>query len=161
MGKTIDSVIGDVIRREGGPTDDPQDKGGPTAWGISKVANPEAWKDGPPSEAEARAIYLRKYVQGPGFDKIEDKALQAQLVDFGVNSGPAIAIMKLQGILSVPMDGVLGPQTLAALTTLKAEEVNNLLVATRVKMVVSIAVKNPGQLRFLSGWVDRSLQFLE
>ena len=158
---TVDTIINNIISTEGGYVDNPADKGGPTAFGISEKANPQAWVNGPPTAKEARQIYMQKYVIGPGFDKIQDKQLQAQLVDFGVNSGPAIAIKRLQEILKVPGTGVLGTETLTALATIHPEEVNNLLVAARVKMICRIVQKTPSQLQFLEGWIDRALQFLE
>ena len=158
----IDSIIDDVLKREGPPTNDPTDTGGRTAFGISEKANPAAWADGKVTEAEARAIYERKYVDFPGFRGVEDKHLQAQLIDFGVHSGPAIAIMNLQAILKVTVDGVLGPKTLEALQkALPFEDVNNHLVAARIRLIGRIVSKNPSQVKFLNGWLDRSLQFLE
>ena len=156
----IDDDITLEIKLEGPPTDDTNDKGGPTAFGISKVNNPDAWKNGPPTEAKARAIYLSKYVNGPGFDKIKDPQLQKQLIDFGVQSGPAIAIQKLQFILGTEVDGILGPQTLAAIDRIHPEDVNNGLMVERIKMICRIVTNNPLQLKFLNGWIDRSCQFI-
>jgi lysozyme family protein len=158
---TIETIINDVIRREGAATNDPADNGGRTEFGISEKANPEAWKDNKVTEAEAREIYLKKYVTGPGFDKITDKLLQAQLVDYGVNSGPYLAVMKLQEILHVDVDGVLGPQTLAAIQGITPSELNNLLVSARIKMIGKIVSKNPSQLKFLNGWLNRALEFID
>lgn len=159
---TLEKIIRDVIATEGNQqlTNDPADTGGKTIGGISEKWNPEAWKDGPPSPEKQREIYMQKYVLGPGFDKIADKALQAQLVDFGVNSGPAVAIKKLQKVLAVTEDGVLGPQTLAALKQTHPDDVNNCLVAERVRMIGKIVSNNPTQLRFINGWLDRAVQFL-
>ena len=154
-----DSVINDILKREGPPSNDPIDKGGATAFGISKVSNPEAWKNGPPTQEQARNIYIQKYVNGPGFHQIEDKQLQAQLVDFGVNSGPAVAIQKLQDILKVTVDGVLGPETLKVLKTLHPDDANNLLVAARIRMICKIVQRDPSQLKFLLGWCNRALEF--
>lgn len=153
-------VITNEIKTEGAPTNDPVDKGGPTAFGISEAANPDAWKNGPPTEAQARAIYQSKYVDGPGFSQIKDKQLQAQLIDFGVNSGPAIAIQKLQEILHVKVDGVLGPQTVVIANGMNSDDINTALAVSRVKMIGKIVTKNPSQLKFLNGWLDRALQFL-
>jgi len=157
---TTDDIITDIIRREGPATDDPLDIGGRTAFGISETANPQAWADGRVTEAEARAIYERKYVNGPRFNKIQDPTLKAQLVDFGVNSGPLIAIMKLQFILGVDVDGVIGPQTLGVLDLLPAADVNNALMVERVKMIGRIVQRNPSQLKYLSGWLNRALDFM-
>ena len=154
-------IIAGIVAREGGFVNDPQDKGGRTFEGISEKSNPDAWKNGQPSEAQVRQIYQQRYVSGPGFDNITDTQLRTQLVDYGVLSGPMIAIQKLQGILKIPLDGVLGPVTLSALATVHPEDVNNLLVAARVKMIGQIVVKNPTQLKFLNSWLDRALQFLK
>lgn len=156
----ITKIIDDILRREGGFVNNSADKGGRTDFGISEHAHPEAWRDGKVTEDEARDIYFNKYVKGPGFDRIADPHLMAQLVDFGVNSGPAIAIQKLQGILGVKVDGVLGPKTLAALSERDVREVNNLLVGERMKMICRICVKNPSQLAFLNGWANRCFEFL-
>lgn len=153
-------VIGDVIKREGPETNDPVDPGGRTKYGISEAANPDLWKDGPPTEAQSRERYEERYVKGPKFDKITDRQLREQLIDFGVNSGPMVAIKKLQEILHVDADGVIGPQTLAALNQIHAEDVNNTLVASRVKMIGKIVTNNPTQLKFLNGWLNRALEFL-
>jgi lysozyme family protein len=159
---SVDEIIEGVIEREGGGkvTNDPVDKGGRTQYGISEKSNPAAWADGKVTADEARAIYLKKYVEGPGFDKVVDRQLQTQLIDFGVNSGPSIAIKKLQQVVGTEQDGVLGPETLAAVNSCHADDVNTSLVILRVKMIGQIVVKNPAQLRFLNGWLDRALQFL-
>lgn len=153
---TIDSIISDVIHREGVESNNPADPGGRTKYGISERGNPDLWRNGPPTEAQARERYLQRYVVGPGFDKIPDAGLMAQLVDFGVNSGPQLAIQKLQGVLGVAQDGIIGPATLAAITP----ATNNLLVAARVRMIGKIVQKNTSQLTWLGGWLNRALEFL-
>jgi lysozyme family protein len=158
---TDHDIISDVLRREGATeTNDPLDGGGRTHYGISEVHEPEAWTDGTVTEAEAREIYHRKYVRGPGFDRIPDHALRAQLIDFGVNSGPMIAIMKLQAIVHADVDGVLGPQTLGLLAQMHPEAVSNELVKARMLMICRIVQKNPSQIKYLAGWASRILEFL-
>jgi lysozyme family protein len=158
----VDDIITDIIKREGGDivTNTPGDVGGRTQYGISETSNPQAWVDNKVTEAEAREIYLKKYVNGPGFDKIVDPQLQAQLVDFGVTSGPQLAIMKLQECIGADGDGVLGPQTLQLIEGIYVPDINNRLVSARVKMIGKIVTKNPSQLKFLNGWVNRALEFL-
>ena len=160
---TINDIVSDVIKREGGAkaTNDPADGGGRTQYGISEKSNPEAWADGRVTEEEARAIYEKKYVIYPGFDKVQDDRLRAHLVDFGVNSGPQVAVSKLQEILGVVVDGVLGVRTLDALNARRADDLNNRLVASRVRMIGRIVSKVPSQLKWLNGWLDRSLSFME
>ncbi len=160
---SIDQIISDVEVREGGPvvTNDPADIGGRTQFGISETANPEAWSDGVVTEDEARAIYLQKYERSPKFDTLPG-ALQPLLIDWGVLSGPQLVTMKLQALLGVAADGKVGPATLAALprTAEGVLRLNNLLVAERVRQVGRIVAKDPSQAKYVSGWLNRALEFL-
>ena len=163
----FDSIISDVIRREiggeadGGYTNDPVDTGGRTQYGISEKENPTAWLDGKVTSEEARAIYLNKYVKWPKFDQIPEvySKLQAQLIDFGVLSGPQLAIMRLQALLKVKVDGLLGPKTLMALVVMEPRSINNRLMGERLKMFGRIVKRDPSQVRFIEGWINRALEF--
>lgn len=157
----ITNIIDDILRREGGFSDHEADAGGRTDKGITERDHPEAWADGRVTDSEAREIYRRKYVEGPNFHLVPDPHLMAQLVDYGVNSGPYIAIKKLQGILGVKQDGQLGPKTLAALAERDPRDVGNKLVAERIKMIGHIVSKNKSQIVFLNGWLQRALEFLK
>jgi type VI secretion system secreted protein VgrG len=160
MAFSMSDTIDGVIKRDGPATNDPKDLGGRTQLGISENANPDAWKDGVVTAEEAQAIYTQKYVKSPHFDMIQDPHLFLQLVDTGVLSGPEIAIRKLQEILKVTVDGVLGPETLAALALQNPKVVNNQLVIARIRMICRIVQKAPAQIKFLCGWCDRALSFL-
>ncbi len=151
----------DVLKREGGATatNDPLDPGGRTQYGISERSNPVVWADGKVTEEEARAIYQAKYITGPGFDNIADMKLRSLLVDYGVLSGPFIAIQALQRVVGVTPDGVIGPATLAALAAHVGNVVNG-MVAERVKMIGRIVVRNPSQVKYLNGWLNRCLEWL-
>ena len=156
---TIAEIIDNVIEREGPETNDPLDKGGRTAYGISEAANPKAWADGKVTEAEAREIYERKYVKWPGFDKIAHPRLREHLIDYGVNSGTQLAIMKLQKILGVEVDGKIGPETLAALEAADPVRINNLLALVRMRMFGKIVKKDLRQGKYLDGWLARAEEF--
>lgn len=157
MSFKVTDLIGDIIKREGGYTND---LGGRTEYGISERANPEAWADNKVTEEEARQIYTQKYLVGPGFDQIADEHLRSQLVDFGVNSGPSIAIKALQEILGVEVDGVLGPATIGAMKLVEPAWLNNQIMASRLRLFARLVSKRPSQVKFLVGWVNRALEFL-
>lgn len=159
---TIDDIILAIIKREGSTlTNDPADHGGRTIYGISENAHPEAWAHGTPSLEQAKAIYMQKYVINSGLNQIEDLDLLAQLVDFAVNSGPILAIMKLQEILHVDQDGKLGPQTMKSMYIVDLRRINNLLVGSRIKMFGRIVSKDPSQIKWLNGWINRALEFIK
>ena len=155
-------IIKEVIQREGGATatNDPSDAGGRTQYGISERSHPKAWLDSQVTLAEAIDVYHQKYLKGPGFDRITDPRLRSQLVDYGVNSGPGVAIQKLQSVLKVEIDGILGPKTLAVANAADPVLLGNKLALERVKMIGRIVNKNSGQAKFLNGWLDRALSFL-
>jgi lysozyme family protein len=157
------AIIEGIIDREGGRgklTNTPGDAGGRTFEGISERANPDLWRAGPPSHADVLARYEERYVKGPGFDRIADLRLRNQLVDFGVTSGPAIAIMALQRSVGVPPDGVLGHGTLGALAALDPRAVGVKVTVERLQMIARLVAKNPSQLKFLVGWITRATEFL-
>jgi len=156
-------IIDEIIRREGGDkeTNDPTDRGGRTKYGISEVHNPEAWADGDVDYQEARSIYERKYIVGPRFNRVKNDKLRELLIDYGVNSGPQLAIQKLQEILKVKTDGILGPKTLAAIEAQEPRRLTNQLALARIKMMGRIAKKDPSQLKYINGWLDRAGSFIE
>ena len=161
---TLNDIVSDVIKREGGSTatNDPSDRGGRTQYGISERVHPEAWTDNKVTEKEAREIFLAKYVVWPGYHRIpaSHQKVQAQLIDFGVLSGPNIATQKLQLVLGAKPDGIFGTKTLATLVTRDQREVCNLLAVRRALMIGRLVKKNPTDLVYLNGWLDRVLSFV-
>jgi len=164
---TLDALIAEIIAREGGFVDDPADRGGATKYGITARVLGE-WRrltraatraevqalDLP----EATAIYRQRYVIGPGFDTLPDP-LRVQLVDFGVNSGPARAVRWLQRVLGVPVTGALDAPTRATLDASPARLVNDALVAARLYMIDDLTDGDPTQKRFEEGLESRALTF--
>ena len=102
---TIDSILDDILRREGGYVNHPADRGGATNFGIT-AQTLGAWRKlgraataaevQALTETEARAIYRQQYITGPGFETIAHPALLHLLVDAGVHSGPKRAVQWLQ-----------------------------------------------------------------
>ena len=108
----------EIFKSEGGFVNDPHDTGGATNMGIT-IGTLRKHRSSPVSvkdvrnltKVEARAIYTKRYwrkVQGDALPS----GIDAAVMDFAVNSGPARAIMFLQEIVGEVQDGVLGPNTL-------------------------------------------------
>ena len=101
----IDGLVAALIEREGGFSDHPADRGGPTMYGITEaVARAHgfrgAMRDLPLDEASA--IYRRLYWLRPRFDQVAARAprVAAELFDTGANMGPAVAATFLQRALT-------------------------------------------------------------
>jgi lysozyme family protein len=173
----VDELIDGLIEREGGYVNHPNDRGGPTKFGISEaVARAHGYAGAMRNlpRDEAVAIYKRLYWLRPGFDQVAKRsdAVAAELFDSGVNMGPAVAATFLQRALSalnrdrkdypdlVP-DGRIGPATLGALDTFlklrgkrAGEEVLlRALDALQGERYIRLAERRPANEAFLYGWL--------
>ncbi len=159
MDPSIEKLLQDILLKEGGLSDDPDDKGGLTKFGISQKAFPSLDIASLTPE-RAKQIYYERYVIAPRIHLLPTP-LQALLTDYAVNSGPGVAIKALQRVLRITEDGMIGNETLKALVNADLRKVTNGVVRERVMMLGRIVVKAPKQVKFLSGWLKRALSFLQ
>ena len=165
---TEDEILDDLIRREGDQyTDHPQDRGGPTRWGVTLNTLREERGLGVTArdvenltEAEARDIYRRRYIRRPGFDMVKDDRLRALLVDFGVNSGPKRAVVALQRAIGADPDGRFGAETMKRLEGKDGPRTYAEVLRARLRLYVDIVLADREQLVFLRGWMNRLGEFL-
>lgn len=174
-------IIAGVIVREGGFVNNPADRGGPTKYGIT-AATLGQWRQlGRPATAdevealevsEASAIYLAWYVDAPGFtaENIPNEGLRLQLIDFGVNSGPARAIRWFQRAIGAPATGKIDQSTRTLIHYLDRERFGNrraldaagdVLVAARLYMIDRTTDASPNQKQFEEGLESRALEFFQ
>jgi lysozyme family protein len=172
----IDELIDAVIDREGGYVRHPADRGGATRYGITEAvarANGYAGDMRQFARPAAVAIYRRAYWQRPGLDRVAERAprLAAELFDTGVNMGPGTAATFLQRALNalnrgasdypdVPLDGRVGPATLAALDRFlgtRGAAGQAVLVkaidSLQGERYLALAEKRPADEAFLYGWL--------
>lgn len=172
---TIEQIIDRVVAVEGGYVNHPDDLGGPTIWGITeRVARRHGFTGfmQDMSRDAAKAIYLREYVVAPGFHKVHELSPQIaeELVDTGINCGPAVAAIMLQRALNafndrarlypdVPVDGDCGPATISALRAYLAKrggraEVVMLraLNGLQAERYIDLSEKRAGNEAFTFGW---------
>lgn len=129
--KTVDQEIADVIEREGGYSNHPADRGGPTRWGITEQVARAYGYAGDIRElpkSTAAAIYRRRYWTDVRFDQVAEvyPRVGSELFDTGINMGQAVAARFLQRALNllnadaslwpdIVADGQIGAMTIAAL----------------------------------------------
>ena len=162
----IDRTIDRILRREGGFNDKPADRGGPTNVGITQRTL-TIWIGHDATVNDVRnltrntavEIYRKLYVLKPQFHKIEDAALQAQLIDCGVLHGTGWATRRLQEIVGVSrVDGIIGPITLAAINFDSAlNGLNEKFLSRRIRRCVRIVDRDETQMVWLWGWQRRAL----
>lgn len=164
----INEIIDDIMAREGGYSNHPQDRGGPTNHGITQSIL-SAWLHHPASEAEVRAlmpdtarpIYLQLFYIEPGFECIADYDLLNLVIDSAVQHGPMTVIRWLQRICDVAQDGKLGPITSAAIDSHGAAWLYRRLLSRRIGYYFSIIAASPSQSVFARGWYNRLAPFIE
>ncbi len=142
-------LIDRVLSHEGWYSNDPQDPGGETQWGISKRAHPDV-NIKALTRAQAIDIYRADY-----WDKIKGDQLPAgiafQVLDAAVNHGVRTASRWLQASVGVTADGIIGPVTLAAVRRVDAAETVLLFNATRLEFYTDVTTFT----RFGRGWTRR------
>lgn len=135
--RTVRQIAEEIVAREGGFVDDPDDPGGATNHGVTlhtlRRLGLDIDSDGRIDHRDVRLldrgqaveIMIRHYFDAPGLDRLP-VPLQATVFDMQVNAGFQ-AIRLLQRLLQrmghdLAVDGVLGPRTLAAVQRAMANE---------------------------------------
>lgn len=120
MQATYAEALDKVFEDEGGYTNDAQDKGGPTNWGITIHDARMYWKADATAgdvrrmpKAVAVDIYLKRYANPLKYDQLP-AGVDYAVLDYGINSGIARSAMVLQRLVGATDDGKIGPLTLAA-----------------------------------------------
>jgi len=165
---TLDSMLDNVIRREGGYTDHPNDRGGQTNWGIT-LDTLTNWRGRPTTaedvrnlaESEARAIYQARYLTEPGLHKITDPYVLSLAFDCSINHGPHRVIRWLQKIAGVIDDGNLGPVSEVAINSVEPVRLYHKLLARRIVFYGEIVNNDRSQAAFILGWLRRAAEFVE
>lgn len=123
------------------------------------------------TELEAEQIFAIMYVQEPGFtpENVPYEPLRVQLIDFGVNSGPARAVRWLQRVLGLSGGAITGRLDTTTLHCLQdctvtfgrpyLALVNDALVAARAYMIDTAVDHGTVRVQDEEGLESRALSF--
>ncbi len=184
MGR-IDEITKEIIKREGGYVNDPDDPGGATNFGVTigtmRRLGIDLNEDGQVNEADvqalsaaqAAAIFKKQYFEGPKIGLLPGP-LQASVYDMYVNAG-GNAVKILQRLLgefgfSTLADGAIGPNT-AKMAALAFSEAPDFLVdaygIARRNYYYSLADARPSLRKYArrrdggkGGWIIRAEEFI-
>ena len=156
----FDKAFEYTMKWEGGAacTNDPDDPGGLTKWGISKRSHPDIDIENLTEEA-AKTLYALGYWGGINGNLLAEKSerVAIKVFDAGVNMGTVRAVRFLQEILNglldekVAVDGRLGPRTLEAVSMVDEEELLDHYVI-RLEMYYTKLDKP----KYIKGWLRRA-----
>ncbi len=183
--KSVTDIAKDIVAREGGFVNDPDDPGGATNHGVTlgtlrrlgidttgdtriDVADVRRL-----TRAQAVDIYVEHYFRRPGLGALPD-CLQASVFDMYVNAG-GNAVKVLQRLLTdmgypCNPDGAIGPQTIRAAQTAAEAAPHHLADAygiARRNYYYNLADARPASRKFArrrnggkGGWITRAEEFM-
>jgi lysozyme family protein len=181
----VNQIAEEIVTREGGYVNDPDDPGGATNFGVTihtmRRLGLDLDRDGVVTEQDVRvlsreqavAIFINHYFERP---RIRDlpAALHASVFDMYVNAG-ANAVRILQRLLrdmriDVGVDGVIGPQTIAGAQQGMAAAVDHFVNAygiARRNYYYALADARPASRKYArrldggkGGWITRAEEFI-
>lgn len=183
--KSVKDIAREIVAREGGYVNDPDDPGGATKYGITLATlqrlGIDLTGDGRVTVADVRMlspdqaedIFIRHYFDAPRLGELP-APIQASVFDMYVNAG-AQAIRILQRLLNqmgqpVAVDGVLGPQTIAAAHAAAAAAPDHFADAygiARRNYYYALADARPASRKYArtrqgdkGGWIRRAEEFI-
>lgn len=146
-----------VYADEGGYSNDKGDPGGPTIYGITIIDARLYWKpDATASDVRnmpksvAADIYVKHYAAPLNYNELP-AGVDYAVLDYGVNSGIHRAAKILQKIVGAPVDGVIGPATIAATSKMDPKVLINAIYKERLAFMQSLPIWS----LFGKGWSDR------
>lgn len=183
--KTVRGIAEEIVAREGGYVNDPDDPGGATNFGVTihtmRALGLDLDRDGDVDAADVRKltrnqavdIFIKHYFEKPRINLLPE-ALQATVFDMQVNAG-GNAIKILQRVLrefgeEVSVDGALGPNTARAAMLVYAQARDYLVDAygiARRDYYFAIADRRPASRKYArtrkggkGGWITRAEEFI-
>ena len=172
MKENFDKALKKVLVYEGGFVNHPSDKGGSTNKGITigtlqrfnkEFDYGDFDQDGDididdvklmDTPGEVAPIYKRYFWDVLHLDSYPSK-IDFLMFDFSVNSGPGNAAKILQRSLKVNDDGIIGSITMSNMMKTDQVFLSELMLAERKKFYDKLVARQPDQLAFYNGWMNR------
>ena len=159
----FEKIFDYLIKVEGGYSNDKNDKGGKTKYGIIEEEARDFGYKGDMQDLTidfAKNIYLKKYYLGNKLDKVANDKVALSICDWAVNSGKngiknaQIAINQLTNA-NLDIDGIIGNKTLEALSTVDPEKFLEVYHNLQRIYYRSKVADDKTQENFLAGWLNR------
>lgn len=182
---SVEDIADEIIAREGGYVNDPDDPGGATNHGVTihtmRRLGLDLDADGrvTPADvrrvtkAQARDIFVEHYFRRPKIDRLPE-VLQPTVFDMNVNAGRN-AVRILQRLLNemgqvVAVDGLIGPYTIRAAhraADTAPEHIADAYGIARRNYYYSLADRRPAMRKYArrrdggkGGWIRRAEEFI-
>lgn len=167
-----DDYISRVLAKEGGYSDDPDDRGGATYRGVTyrlyqaycRIQGnvPSAIKHRSLTEDQVRDIYMEMFVTRYKIDKFNSDWVKEAMFSSTILHGPYYTgVMAQQAAGNLIVDGVIGTKSISRINFLPPVAFVNSFSCLRILFTDKIAVGDTSQKKFLVGWhKQRILRFI-
>lgn len=170
----FEDAIPVVLKHEGGWSNNPNDPGGPTKYGVSlRWLKTQGFAgdldhDGDVDAQDVRLItpeiataFYRDEFWKPAYGRMLSQAVATKVFDTAVNTGPMVAHRILQRALAalgkpVTADGWLGEKTLLAVDQCDAGDLLARFRFYQREFYAAVIAKNPRLAAFARGWENRA-----
>jgi lysozyme family protein len=182
---SVESIAAEIVRREGGYVNDPDDPGGATNFGVTihtmRRLGLDLTGDAKVDTADVKAlsrdqavsIYVRHYFEQPRINLLPTP-LHASVFDMQVNAGAnAVRILqRLMAVFGLPIkdDGVVGPvtaRTVQAAMELAPDHLADAYGLARRNYYYRLADQRPASRKYArakdggkGGWIVRAEEFI-
>lgn len=183
--QTVEQIAQEIVAREGGFVNDPDDPGGATNYGVTigtmKSLGLDLNRDGKVdvsdvralTRAQAQQVFVDHYFRKPRLAELPE-AVQASVFDMYVNAGNN-AVKILQKLVTrmgfaTSADGIVGPQTIAAVrdaATVAPDHLADAYGIARRNYYYALADQRPASRKYArsnaggkGGWITRAEEFI-
>lgn len=164
---TFEEACDHLFKVEGFYSNSKADLGGATKFGITlyswavytkkEVTSKDVMMITPQM---AKDFYLATYWIPLRCDLIKSETLKYIIFDQAINRGTPTVVRQMQKILGLKVDGIFGDNTLSALNA--QDEGFSLRFAFDCQdSYCQLVQRNPSQLVFLSGWINRTQELIK
>ena len=145
------------------------DTGGMTYAGIARNKNPQwaGWalvdkkELGGSLTGMVREFYRTEFWDKMRGNEINNQEVANTIFNFGVNTGMSMAVKLAQLIVGSTPDGGIGAKTIEKLNLVTdGQRFKESYALAKIARYVDICNKNPVQVKFLKGWINRTLKGL-
>jgi len=175
------SAFVNLIKNEGGWTNDLDDSGGETFKGIARKYNELwlGWKiiDGMKNNNKEKFLanlrenkkldglvedfYKVNYWNKIRAGEINNQKIAESIFDFAVNAGIKTSVSLAQKVIDASSDGIIGEKSIRKLNSFSESGFINNFALEKIKRYVSITEKNKKNRKFFFGWIRRTLKDIE
>lgn len=155
----FEAAIAVVLQHEGGLSDDKNDPGGLTNYGISTTfmkANNLHLDLKQLTKDQAKFLYYKYFWLPYHFQQLTNQEITVKLFDTTVNIGPIPAINMAQHIAQVAIDGIIGPITAGVLNAVNSDDFLSDYRLALKHYYLNLVITNPKLDIFLNGWLQRA-----